>query len=83
VTLHGRRTPNLVLLLQRLVREQRVARAEDAVVPELDAALLLQGVPYIDLREDPEALLLQLILHALDRRVEREGHERRDRKSVV
>jgi hypothetical protein len=55
-----------------LVRERRVAGAEDRVRLPLDAELLFQRRLHVDLAEDAEALVLQLLADALDCLVERE-----------
>lgn len=50
---------DLILNLERLVGQHRIACAKDAVAPKVDVDLLLQGVLDVDLRNDAEAFLLQ------------------------
>ena len=72
MTLHGRQHAQLVLDLQRLVGEGRIAGAEDSVRRHVGAELGLERGLHINVREDAEALLL-----------ERRGHARHDRRQTL
>ena len=66
-TLHGQHEPDLEFRLQRLVRERRVARAKNHVLPKILIELLLQRLLHVDRRQHAEAFLLERRGHTFDR----------------
>ena len=62
----GQEQADADLLLQRLIGKRRVAGAEDHVVTEVDAELLLQFSVDVDLAEHAEALDTECLAGALD-----------------
>lgn len=52
--------------------ERRIARAQDAVITEVDVDLLLERFLHVDLGDDPEALLLEAFNRAAHGLVEPE-----------
>ena len=70
---------DLILGLQCVISERRVARAEDLVVAEIDTELLVQRLLDVDLGDDGEALPLQRlgrVVLTLDRTPVRTKQER-------
>lgn len=53
----GQHRADLVLGLERLLGVRGVAGAEDAVFPEVDSELLVEGLPDVDIGQDAEPFL--------------------------
>ena len=72
----GQQQSQIDLLLESLVGQRRIARAENNVAREFDPELFLQLRLYVDLRENAEAFVLEAGFHSGHRVLEREVHPR-------